>query len=136
METDKTARTSGKGSGPGYETRDANVRGLVIFGLGMFATIALVFVLAASVFRYFAKSQSLGPPASPFADLRTLPPAPRLQVEPREDLEHLRARENEKLNGYGWVDPKAGIVRIPIDHAMDLLLRQGLPVRGETLAKK
>ena len=40
------------------------------------------------------------------------------------------------LNSYGWVDPKAGVVRIPIDRAMDLLLQKGLPVRGKQPEKR
>lgn len=132
METKK----SGRGGNRGYETRDANVRSLMVFGLGLFVTLVLLLALMAGVFRYFSKSQSLGPPASPFADLRTLPPQPRLQVEPRMDLEHLRAREDAVLNSYGWVDPRAGIVRMPIDRAMDRLLQKGLPVRAERAEKK
>ncbi len=132
METRKSAGDPG----PGYETRDANVRSLMVFGLGLFVTLVLLLALMAGVFRYFSKSQSLGPPASPFADLRTLPPQPRLQVEPRMDLEHLRAREDAVLNSYGWVDPRAGVVRMPIDRAMDRLLQKGLPVRAERAEKK
>lgn len=132
METRKSAEDPGRG----YETRDANVRSLMVFGLGLFVTLVLLLALMAGVFRYFSKSQSLGPPASPFADLRTLPPQPRLQVEPRMDLEHLRAREDAVLNSYGWVDPRAGVVRMPIDRAMDRLLQKGLPVRAERAEKK
>jgi hypothetical protein len=61
-------------------------------------------------------------------DLR-LPPAPRLQVTPRQDLRDLRAREDQLLNSYQWVDRSAGIVRIPIAEAMRLTLERGLPVR-------
>lgn len=115
-------------AGPGYETRDASIRGLAIFGAGLLGTLLLVFVAAVVAFRYFARSQSLGPPASPFADVRALPPQPRLQVEPRLDLQHLRQREDAILGSYGWVDPRAGVVRIPIDRAIDRLLEKGLPV--------
>ncbi len=119
-------------SGPGHETRDASIRGLVTFGIGLFLTLVVVLVLMAKLFHFFATEQSLGPPASPFANVRTLPPGPRLQPEPREDIRAYRAREEGMLNSYGWVDRKAGIVRIPIDRAMDLLLQRGLPVRGNT----
>ena len=123
-------------AGPGYETRDASIRGLVLFAVGLAATLVLVFIGMVVVFHYFSRSQSLGAPASPFVDVRTLPPQPRLQVEPRTDLEHLRRHEDELLNSYGWVDPKAGLVRIPIDRAMDLLLQKGLPVRAKQAEKK
>lgn len=41
-----------------------------------------------------------------------------------EDLKALRAQETQILTSYGWVDKEAGIVRIPIDKAMDLALEQ------------
>ncbi len=41
-----------------------------------------------------------------------------------EDLKALRAQEEQILTSYGWVDKEAGIVRIPIDKAMDLALEQ------------
>jgi len=28
------------------------------------------------------------------------------------------------LNSYGWITPQAGVVRIPIDRAMDLLIKR------------
>ena len=37
------------------------------------------------------------------------------------------ARENAILGSYGWLDRKAGTVRIPIDRAMDLIAHRGLP---------
>ena len=114
---------------PHYETRDASTRGLVIFGLGLFATLVAVAALTAWLFGYFAKSQSLGPPASPFENARVLPPQPRLQVNPRQDLLRLREDENVELDTYGWVDQKNGIVRIPISRAMDLMAQRGLPTR-------
>ena len=52
-----------------------------------------------------------------------LPPEPRLQVSAPKDLEQYEAAQEEILNNYGWVDQKAGIVRIPIDRAMDILVQ-------------
>ena len=60
-----------------------------------------------------------------------VPPEPRLQINPRQDLKDLRAAEDEILHGYGWVDRNAGIVRIPIDDAMRLTLERGLPSRPQ-----
>jgi hypothetical protein len=37
------------------------------------------------------------------------------------------AEENAALATYGWVDRDAGIVRIPIERAMELLVLRGLP---------
>jgi hypothetical protein len=59
------------------------------------------------------------------------PPTPRLQTQPFKDLYLLREHETEQLTGYGWVDKGAGVVRLPIDRAMERLLEQGLPVREQ-----
>jgi hypothetical protein len=48
-------------------------------------------------------------------------PEPRLQQSEPVDLARLRAKEEALLSTYGWVERKEGIVRIPIDEAMQLL---------------
>ena len=60
-----------------------------------------------------------------------LPPAPRLQDKPREDLKQLRRHENELLNGYTWINQATGAVRVPIDDAMQQVLDQGFPVEQQ-----
>ena len=65
------------------------------------------------------------------AHTREPTPEPHLQVRAAEDLQETRAAENALLNGYGWIDKEAGIVRIPIEKAIDVLTRKGLPVRSE-----
>jgi hypothetical protein len=54
------------------------------------------------------------------------PPAPRLQVDPKLDLDRLRAEEYARLTTYGWADRERRIVRIPIERAMELLAERGL----------
>lgn len=110
--------------GAGYEKRDANIRGLVIFGIALFASLVVVLIVSAGLFRFFAVEQSLGPPASPFANVRALPSQPRLQANPRRDLQRWQEQERATLETYGWVDRSAGIVRIPIDQAMDLVIQR------------
>jgi len=43
---------------------------------------------------------------------------------PLFDLPALRAKEQAKLAKYQWVDRKAGIVRIPVDRAAELVLQE------------
>jgi hypothetical protein len=38
----------------------------------------------------------------------------------RETLKQLRETEARQTAGYGWVDQKAGVVRLPIERAMEL----------------
>ena len=42
-----------------------------------------------------------------------------------------RAEQYAHLHGYGWVDETAGVARVPIDKAKEMLLKKGLPVRPE-----
>ncbi|HKS97122.1 MAG TPA: hypothetical protein VJV74_13445 [Terriglobia bacterium] len=117
---------------PKHETRDANLRRLIQFGVGLAVLTIFGLVVSDVVFHYFARHQTLGPPASPFENVRQLPPSPRLQVTPVADLDRYLAEQQHELTTYGWVDQKAGVVRIPIDRAMDLLLQKGLPVRNSS----
>ncbi len=65
------------------------------------------------------------------ATLPEVPPEPRLQVAPAADLATLHTREDALLNSYGWVDAQSGLVRIPIDRAIEVLAERGLPARPE-----
>ncbi|HJY85937.1 MAG TPA: hypothetical protein VKE24_03790, partial [Candidatus Acidoferrales bacterium] len=64
------------------------------------------------------------------------PPEPRLQgapghrVSPAQELLEMRAEAEAALNGYAWVDEKAGLARIPIDEAMKLVAERGLGSPG------
>jgi hypothetical protein len=40
-----------------------------------------------------------------------------------EKLKDLRAHEQTELTTYGWIDEKAGVVRLPIDRAMELTVQ-------------
>jgi hypothetical protein len=120
----------------GHETSDASVRNLLIFGVGLSLVVIAGLVVSRAVFRYFVGHQGLGPPASPFENVRTLPPEPRLQVAAPMDLKQYKAAQDGILNGYGWVDRQAGVVRIPVDRAMDILLQRGFPVRTTTPEKQ
>ena len=49
-------------------------------------------------------------------------------------LKELRVREEEQLNSYGWVDEERGLVRIPVEQAMDLLVQEAR-LRAEKILK-
>ena len=53
--------------------------------------------------------------------------APPLEVTPRATLQALRQGEAQIEGGYGWEDRRRGEVHIPIDRAVEILLRKGLP---------
>lgn len=113
----------------GYERRDANVRVLLQFGFWLAVILVVVSFAMRWTFNFLSAKSPTGPPPTPFENARVLPPQPRLQVEPHQDLKTYCAQQLGNLNGYGWVDQQNGVVRIPIDQAMDKLAREGLPTR-------
>jgi hypothetical protein len=122
-----------------HETQDANIRAVFAFGMGLVVTGVVVSLVVWLLFRYLAAGEAqAGMPQSPTTAATSrpsgaqepLPPEPRLQVHPREDLIDLRRHEDQTLESYGWVDKNAGIVRIPIEEAMRLAVEHGLPARS------
>ena len=115
---------------PGHETRDVNLRLIVISLLGL-TLLIIVSLLAVQGLLVFLNTQQAGnaAPLPPLAQ-EQMPPEPRLQASPVEDLSILRAEEDAVLNNYGWVNKEAGVVHIPIERAMELTIERGLPVRS------
>jgi hypothetical protein len=65
--------------------------------------------------------------ASPTGTPTVVPPPPALQVQPWEDLQRYREQQGRILLSYAWIDRKAGVVRIPIERAMELVTERGPP---------
>ena len=59
-------------------------------------------------------------------------PKPVLEYSERTQFIQELENEDNALGSYDWVDQKAGIVRIPIEQAMDLVAQRGLPVIPES----
>ena len=57
-------------------------------------------------------------------------PEPRLEPIIGQTLAETRKRELEKLTTYGWVDKTGGVVRIPVERALELTAASGLPSRA------
>jgi hypothetical protein len=113
---------------PGYETRDANVRGVFSFLVGLSLMLVFTALVCWVLFKYFSAGQANRVPASPFSETRQLPTGPQLQVNPRQDLLRFRAEQEHALESYSWESREDGTVRVPIERAMEMLLKQGLPV--------
>jgi hypothetical protein len=119
-----------------HEGRDVEPRAIRRAGLLLLAvTIGAMLILIP--FLRVLERASVGADAEPgplaFEPDRR-PPGPQLQQRPTLDLKALRAEERAILEGYGWVDRDAGVVRVPIERAMELLVQrqQG---GGETSAE-
>jgi len=116
---------------PGYETQDANVRGVFNFLVILGAGLVVAALICWGLFRYFSRHETGPAPASPFAETRPLPLGPQLQVNPREDWLKYHEQQEQSLETYGWENRGSGIVRVPIERAMELLVQKGLPVQSD-----
>jgi hypothetical protein len=117
--------------GVSHETRDVNVFQISAFGIGLLLSCIVVVFAMWALFDFLAhredEKNADNPAASMMNERQKLPPEPRLQAEPRIELKDLKADEDAILRSYGWIDPSKGIVRIPIDQAIDIVAQKGLP---------
>ena len=115
--------------GVSYEPSEADLRVVLVFLAALALASALILLVLWGMFGYFrSQSAERGPLPSPH--MYTSPPnvpQPQLQPDPVADYNVYRVSAGELLHSYGWVDQKAGIARIPIDKAMDLVAERGLP---------
>jgi hypothetical protein len=110
--------------------RDLNVRGVVVTGISLAVGTLVVLLLSWWLFaglRRLEKAADPPPPALREVRERHLPPEPRLQSDADGDMRTLRAAEDQMIERPAWIDESQGTVRIPVDLAIDVLVRRGLP---------
>jgi len=110
-----------------YEDSDVRPGAIGRFALVLAIAVAVVAAaLLGLLVLMRSHEQSKDPPPPPLADRAPdrKPPEPRLQPQPFEALNALRAQESRELSEYGWVDRAAGTVHVPIEDAIALYLRR------------
>lgn len=139
----------------GFENTDVRISGIVVFLTALAIFVAVVGVLAYGIGKAInAHMQKEDGPTNkwskqvdvrPLGNLASSPelqnklaqmtqqfPTPRLQTDDgNEDVAELHGREDLLLEHYSWVDGAQGAprrVRIPIERAMAILAKNGLPV--------
>lgn len=113
--------------GAGHEHTDANPWIIAKFMMWLLIAAVLIHLGLAVLFNLFVEQRvERTDPRYPLAagEGPRVPPEPRLQRFPREDIMNFRLREEAKLQQYGWVDKGAGTVHIPIHDAMRLMLER------------
>jgi hypothetical protein len=101
-----------------YERDD--VRLMVI---GVLALVTIAFLVLIPLILRATYSEAL-PDAN--RRLAVVPPAPVLQTDPAADLRAFRAKEDARLDSYGWVDHSKGVAHIPIRQAMGDIVARGI----------
>ena len=111
----------------GHETTDVNVWAVGKFAIGLVIVCVVSIALLFGLLKFFQSREETS--VANAVDPVKLFPEPQLQKTPIMDLKAIHAEEDKLLNGYAWVDPKQGIVRIPVDRAIEVLAKRGLPTR-------
>lgn len=133
-----------------HETSDVNVKALLGFVVVFIVFAIITHIVLLLLFHHYQTifsghtNESLTAIERPAGS--DVPAEPRLQplqttgakdlsipptaATPVVDMETMRQNEDEALNNPGWVDHKAGRVRLPIDVAKQLVVQRGLPVNG------
>ncbi|HEY6393381.1 MAG TPA: hypothetical protein VIX89_19015 [Bryobacteraceae bacterium] len=109
----------------GHEEREVDVRTIVVSLAALLVGAMLTAFLTIGIFRYFHTANKVDQTAK--ENPQQIPPEPRVEERPYEQLITVRAREERILNSYAWVDKKEGAVRVPIANAIDMLAQKGLP---------
>lgn len=137
--------------GNDHERTDAHVAPLVQFIIAMTVICVASFYAMKLLLGWF-KSQETPVPGNerhPLADVRVIPPEPRLEGLQRamagvpvrdearvdesrfltqQNRQVIHAKDDAQLGTYGWIDKQAKITHIPIEKAKALVVKQGLPV--------
>lgn len=112
----------------GYEPRDVSLPiltrwlGVLFFFLGGSSLVAL---LIYTLFVPYHPERDVT--SFPERSARRLPPEPRVQADPIQDMIEFRAKEEQALRSYAWTDKSRGRVRIPVELAIQKMAAQ-LPV--------
>jgi hypothetical protein len=117
----------------GHEESDAEIGPLVKFAVFLTVLTLLTAVLTVGLYKFLdAREQTEKAPRYPLAEgmERPLPPTPRLQTYPFDDVKAVRRDQKQMLDRYAWIDKNAGTVRIPVERAIELLAERGLPHRA------
>lgn len=111
----------------GHELHDVRATSLLWFAAALAAMVVLACAFLIWLFgRFEAGARRHDPVLSPLAESQT-PPDPQLEIKPSRNLAQHRAAENRLLHHYRWIDKEQGVVQIPVERAMELVAKEGLP---------
>ena len=120
--------------GPGFDS-EIDVKHISAFLVWMAVGIIVAGVAMYALYRNLQSHEETHDlPPSPLVDRtqRHLPPEPRLQVTPHPDLDKYLAEQQASISNYAWVDPAKGVARIPVDQAIEVLAKRGLPWKASS----
>jgi hypothetical protein len=131
---DPAAHVSGESLARGYEVQEVRLRPILLF-IGALGVAAVVIHLVIFWLLDFWTPRNLDvqiqiPPA---AVTPVTGPGPGIQSRPAFERAAEEGPALERINSYGWVDEETGVVHIPIEQAMQMMVEREAPaaVEGE-----
>jgi hypothetical protein len=110
-----------------YEPRDASPRRLLLVGAGLAFGILLSLGIALAL--YFSRYHD-APRLGAAGRQTSFPHSSAAKTDIAADWQRQDKAVRQHLTTYGWIDREHGIVRIPIDRAMQRLVEDA-PTRGD-----
>jgi hypothetical protein len=121
-----------------HEVTDIPLTGTTRVAILSLVIIGIIMAAMYGLWAFFAsQARQADTPPPPMADSAygtRVPAVPRLQSKPSGDLAGYRRTQQEKLTSYAWVDKNAGIARIPVDRAIELLAERASTIADPQLA--
>jgi hypothetical protein len=111
---------------PDYKDRDILLKPILIFLVGMTVVTLAVLVGMWMLFSSFERKNARdNVMSSPLVNERLLPSEPRLIPDEPMVLKEYQEKHQALLSGYASIDPVKGMVRIPVERAMELVAERG-----------
>ena len=132
-----------------FEREDLSTRGVFVFMIGLSIVGLVIYFIIVGMYSFLDKYEheqmSTASPLAPSSEVtaRRIPydpdhgdyvqrkfkdnGTPILEHDERGEFKKFVLDQEDQLNSYGWVDQNAGVARIPIGRAMDLIAEHGLP---------
>jgi hypothetical protein len=108
----------------GHEPIETNVRAVCIAGVVLTAAVAASFLAIFWLMSWLTAPNGGGPAGQqPRPDPAKTDPHWNLPPQAHD----LRMREQQYLGTYQWVDQAGGAARVPLDRAMEIIVKNGLP---------
>jgi len=143
--SDEMINQGHSGHGTEFEHEDLGTRGVFAFMIGLAVIGIVIYFIIVGMYSFLDKyERSQMATASPLVTTKGAMSrvvtqedmdktfkdngAPMLETNERGQFRDFLMNQENQLNSYGWVDEKAGVAHIPIEHAMELIVQRGLPV--------
>ncbi|RIK39595.1 MAG: hypothetical protein DCC55_17615 [Chloroflexi bacterium] len=129
------AHVSAESLARGYEVQEVSLRPILYF-LAALAVIAVIIhlVIFWLLDIWTPRALNVRVQVPPAEVTPATGPGPGIQAQSVLERAAEEAPALERINTYGWVDEEAGVVHIPIEQAMQLLVERSAPEAEEDVA--